>query len=341
MPVENHSASTVREISEVTPAIFHEQILPEARPVVFRGLVADWPATRAGRASPTALADYLKRFDRGPAVGAVFGPPRIRGRFFYNDDLSGFNFRQGSVRVSAALDLLLEYASEETPSSLAIQSIPVRDTLPGFETENRLPLLHQGVEPRVWIGNAVTVAAHHDPSENIACVVAGRRRFTLFPPDQISNLYMGPFDPTPAGATISMVDFDAPDLERYPLFAEAMTHAMVVDMEPGDALYIPYMWWHHVRSTERMNMLVNYWWNSPEQGRGRPTDAMMHAILAIRDMPAPHRDAWRALFDHYVFEEAGPAGAHIPPARRGALGVLDVPAVRMIQAALARAMGRP
>jgi hypothetical protein len=337
---ENQSCSTVREVTQVTPAMFHDQILAEARPVVFRGLTADWPVTRAGRASPHALADYLKRFDRGASVGAMFGSPSIGGRFFYNHDLSGFNFRNGSVRLSAALDLLLDYAREETPSSLAIQSVPVREALPGFEAENRLPLLHQ-VEPRVWIGNAVTVAAHHDPSENIACVVAGRRRFTLFPPDQISNLYMGPFDPTPAGATISMVDFDAPDLNLYPRFAEAMRHAMVVDMEPGDALYIPYMWWHHVRSTERMNMLVNYWWTPPDQGRGRPTDAMMHAILAIRDMPAPHRDAWRALFNHYVFEDAGPAGAHLPPARRGALGVLDASAVRMIRVALARLMGRP
>ena len=341
MPVENQPRSTVREMTHVTPAIFHDQILAEARPAVFRGLIADWPATRAGRASPEILTDYLKRFDRGASVAAVLGSPGIGGRFFYNDDLSGFNFRHGSVRLSAALDLLLDYSREETPSSLAIQSAPVRENLPGFEAENRMPLLHPAVEPRIWIGNAVTVAAHHDPSENIACVVAGRRRFTLFPPDQISNLYMGPFDPTPAGATISMVDFDAPDLERYPLFAEAMKHAMVVDMEPGDALYIPYMWWHHVRSIERLNMLVNYWWTPPDQGRGRPTDAMMHAILAVRDMPAPHRDAWRALFNHYVFEDAGPAGAHLPPARRGALGVMDAPAVRMVRTALARAMGRP
>jgi len=341
MPIENQPRPAVREITDVTPALFHEQILAEARPVVFRGLIADWPVTQAGRASPTILADYLKRFDRGASVGAMFGSPGIGGRFFYNDDLSGFNFRHGSVRLSAALDLLLDYAREETPSSLAVQSVPVHENLPGFEAENRMPLLQDAVEPRVWIGNAVTVAAHHDPSENIACVVAGRRRFTLFPPDQIANLYMGPFDPTPAGPTISMVDFDAPDLDRHPRFADAMKQAIVVDMEPGDALYIPYMWWHHVRSTERMNMLVNYWWTPPDQGRGRPTDAMMHAILAIRDMPRPHRDAWRALFDHYVFEDEGPAATHLPANRRGVLGVMDAPAVRMVRAALARAMGRP
>ena len=341
MSAQNQAANVVREVAGVTSLQFHDEIVPSARPVVFRGLTASWPVTRAGQESPEALAAYLKRFDRGASVGAMFGPPGIGGRFFYNEDLSGFNFRQGSVRLSAALDLLLDYGREESPSSLAVQSVPVRNNLPGFEVGNRMPLLGDAVEPRVWIGNAVTVAAHHDPSENIACVVAGRRRFTLFPPDQIANLYMGPFDPTPAGATISMVDFDAPDLARYPRFAEAMRHAMVVDMEPGDAIYIPYMWWHHVRSTERMNMLVNYWWTPPDQGRGRPTEAMMHAIVAVRDMPAPHRAAWRALFDHYVFEDAGPAGAHLPLSRRGALGVLDAPAVRMLRAALARAMGRP
>lgn len=334
-------ASGIEEVEAVTRDSFRDTILTAARPVVFRGLVHDWPATRAGLESPAALADYMKRFDGGATVNAMFGPPGIRGRFHYNDDLSGFNFRRGPVRLSAALDLLIDYAQEDHPSSLAIQSVPVREALPAFERENRMPLLADAVEPRVWIGNAVTVAAHHDPSENIACVVAGRRRFTLFPPEQAANLYMGPFELTPAGPAVSMVDFDAPDFARFPRFATALEQALVVDLEPGDALYIPYLWWHHVRSTEQMNMLVNYWWAPDDQGRGRPMDALMHAMLAVRDLPPAHRDAWRVLFNHYVFEAGDDAGSHIPERRRGVLGRLDPGAIRAVRTALARALGRP
>ena len=341
MRVQDQTAQSIAEITGVTSDILRDEILSSGRPVVMRGLVSDWPVVCAGSESPEALVRYMKRFDRGSSVNAMFGPPGIRGRFHYNDDLSGFNFRRGPVRLGAALELLMEYAREDAPSSLAVQSVPVRENMPGFEAENRMPLLGDAVEPRVWIGNAVTVAAHHDPSENIACVVAGRRRFTLFPPDQVANLYMGPFELTPAGPAISMVDVDEPDLDRFPRFGAALQNALVADLGPGDALYIPYLWWHHVRSTERINMLVNYWWTPSDPARGRPIDALMLAMLAVRDLPPAHRAAWRAMFDQYVFERNGAPADHIPETRRGTMGRLDPATVRSIRTALARTLGRP
>lgn len=331
-------AGAIEEYGDVDPARFHGEILPAARPAVLRGLVADWPVVREGRASPEALVQYMARFDRGKPMGAMIGPPRINGRFFYNEDLSSFNFRKEQVKLSGALDFMLSSAEDEKPAGIAVQSVPVRENLPGFEEENGLPLL-DGVEPRVWIGNAVTIAAHHDPSENIACVAAGRRRFTLFPPDQVANLYPGPFELTPAGATISMVDFDAPDFELYPRFREALDASLTAELEPGDAIFIPYLWWHHVRSVEKVNMLVNYWWTPPPEGRGRPYDALFHAMLAIKDMSPAHRDAWRAMFEYYVFQADGTPGAHLSPDRRGVMGELGEAAARNLRASLMRTLG--
>ena len=331
----------IPEREGVDERTFREEILPAARPVVLRGLVSQWPVVRAAGQSVEALCDYIKRFDRGHAAPTMTGPPTLQGRFFYNQDLSGFNFQQSSARIGAALDFLAAGALQAEPApAFAIQSAPVRTSLPGFEIENPLALLDSSVEPRIWIGNRVVVAAHHDPSENIACVAAGRRRFTLFPPDQVANLYMGPFELTPAGATISMVDFDAPDLERYPRFARALEQALVADLGPGDAIYIPYLWWHHVRSLDPINMLVNYWWTPPAQGRGAPRDALFHAMVAIKALPPAHREAWRAMFDHYVFEDDGPSAEHLPPARRGIQGVLDAPLLKELRIALGRALGR-
>lgn len=316
----------IEELRNPAAEQFHVEIVPAGRPVVLRGIVAHWPAVAAARRSNAALGEYLARFDRGRPLGAMVGPPRIKGRLFYNDDLSGFNFRRQSVKLQGAFEFLLRAEREAEPPSFAIQSAQVWNNLPGFEAENTMPLLGAEVEPRVWIGNRVIVAAHHDPSENIACVVAGRRRFTLFPPEQIGNLYMGPMEKTPAGTTISMVDFDHPDPAAHPRFADAMAAALTVDLEPGDALYIPYMWWHHVRSLDSINMLVNYWWGAPKVDKSHPTDALLHAMLAIRALPDAHRRAWRAHFDHYVFGgegHAGAAGAHLPSERQGVLGPLN------------------
>jgi len=99
-----------------------------------------------------------------------------------------------------------------------------------------------------WLGNKTRISAHYDYPDNIACVVAGTRRFTLFPPEQIGNLYVGPVDKTPSGQAISLVDFSNPDLERFPNFELAMQAGYQAVCEPGDAIYIPSLWWHHVES---------------------------------------------------------------------------------------------
>jgi len=329
----------IPERSDVTPEAFRNEVLPEGKPVVLRGLVRHWPVTQAALQSPDALFDYLRHFDKGALVSTMFAPPSAKGRFFYNDDVSGFNFQSGTAKISAALDYLAKHKNDAEASALAVQSVPVRSNLPGFQEDNRMPLLDDAVEARVWLGNRVVVAAHHDPSENIACCVAGRRRFTLFSPEQLPNLYMGPFELTPAGATISMVDFDNPDFERFPRFAQALEAAVVADLEPGDALYVPYQWWHHVRSIEAVNMLVNYWW-TPPQVRGAPRDAFLHALLAIKELPPTHRAAWRELFDHYVFQIEGPPAEHLAPERRGILGDMSPEEVRSVRTALSRALTR-
>ncbi len=329
---------SVPERAPVTAGTFHQEILGAAQPVVLRSQVSDWPVVRAGRESPAALCGYLHRFDAGRPVSAVHAPPSANGRLFYNDELTGFTFQQGPTTLAMSLDYLLTCLDEARPPSFAVQGASARTNLPGFEAENALAILAD-VEPRIWINNAVTVAAHHDPTENVACVVAGRRKFTLFPPEQVANLYIGPFEPTPAGATISMVDFEKPDLERHPRFKDALDAGMEAILEPGDAIYIPYFWWHHVQSLEPMNMLVNYWWSSPTEGRDA-REAMMHAMIAIRTLPDAQRTAWRALFDHYVFEINGPAGEHLAPGRRGILGAIAPDFVRSVRAALARALAR-
>ena len=328
----------IREIpaADMDAARLQAEIVAAYRPVVVRGLVKDWPVVQAGRAGPGALAAYLKRFDGGIRVMTKTAPPEVKGRFHYDRDGTGFNYSKERTRVGDALDTLLRLAGEEAPPSFAIQSIRAPYCLPGFDIENRLPLLPDSVVPRVWIGNAVTVSAHYDPKENIACCAAGRRRFTLFPPDQARNLYPGPFELTPAGPIVSMVDFDDPDLNRYPGFSDAMAAALVVDLAPGDALYIPYLWWHHVRSLDPVNMLVNFWWAPRANAEEYGAEALLLAMLSIRTLPPGQRGAWRALFDHYVFEDHGPPGAHLPAERRGVQGEMSREDAATLRAAIAR-----
>ena len=112
----------IREIRGADPRALPAAVLDGFEPVVLRGLVADWPLVQAGLSGADAASAYLLRFYRGAPVRALVGPPDIRGRFFYNEDLSGFNFRQGQDtldRVLAALDAVAQ-AHNSTPAQVAL-----------------------------------------------------------------------------------------------------------------------------------------------------------------------------------------------------------------------------
>lgn len=221
---------------------FREEIVTQYRPAVLRGLVKAWPAVQAALTSAAEVSRYLIAFDNGSPVDAILMPPQARGQIFYNDAMDGFNFARNRLPVSAIVEQLSRYALFDNPPSVAVQSALIPECLPGFAVENRLPILDEAVAPRIWLGNQVTVPAHFDESNNVACVVAGRRRFTLFPPEQVANLYVGPLDYAPTGAAMSMVQLAKPDFERFPRFQEALAAACIAELGPGDALFIPTLW---------------------------------------------------------------------------------------------------
>ncbi len=318
---------------------FRDDILPAGKPVVLKGLVKDWPAVRAGLTSAHALGDYLRGFDKGKQVAVLEGPPSIRGHFFYREDMRGLNFERRPATISATIERLLAQMDDPNPPALYIESTPTAEHLPPFAEANPNPLLPPQAPPRIWVGNTLTVQTHFDLSSNIACVVGGRRRFTLFPPEQLPNLYVGPMEFTISGPPISMVPVKSPDLARFPRFTEALAASQSAELEPGDAIYVPYGWWHQVESLAPFNVLVNYWWNEARPV-GSQLDCMLHAILTIRDLPPEQREVWRAMFEHYVFKSGDESRGHLPREQRGMLGPPSAERTQAIRSILARAFSR-
>ena len=318
----------------VTRATFESEIRPAAVPVVLAGLVADWPLVRAARESAASLAAGIKALDAGRVPHVLEAPASSGGHLFYRDDLAGFNFTRRPVAIPEVLDRLLADATADSPA-IYLESLPAGPYLPGFAAAHPMPLLDARIEPRIWIGNAVKVNTHFDLVYNIACVVGGRRRFTLFPPDQVHNLYVAPLDFTPSGAPVSLAQLTKADPARFPRLAEALRHARQAELGPGDALFIPYGWWHHVESLTPFNVLVNYWWNDAHD-HGAPHGALLHSLLAIRDLPADQRLVWESLFRELVFTDPEQALAHLPADRRGMLGPPSTERTRGIREKLAR-----
>ena len=315
-------------------------------PVILRGYAAHWPLVRAGQVSARAAADYLLRFDRGRPVTGYVGDAAIGGRFHYDETVTGLNFQTQTLPLDAFMARLLDEADGPGDApALYMGSTDLDAYLPGFRRENDLVPsdglfdLHPPLAS-IWIGNRTTASAHYDMANNAAICAVGRRRFTLFPPDQIGNLYPGPLAPTPGGQVVSMVDFARPDLDRYPRFADAMAQAVMAELEPGDLLVYPALWWHHVEALEVFNILVNYWWNAAPDYLDTPMDSVMHAMLSLRDRPAAEKHAWRAVFDHYIFGDGEAVVAHLPPASRGPLSPLDEAMARRLRAYLLQRLNR-
>lgn len=305
-----------------SPSQFIREVVEPCLPVVMRGLVGGWPAVHAATRSAEDFQGYLTRFDNGGQTEAFVGDPKIAGKYYYTDDLKGFNFERRRMSFAEAVAAIVAtHGRSETPT-MYVGSVPVNDYLPGFAAQNVLQVLPAHVTPRIWLGHPSNVSAHFDAFDNVACVVAGARRFTLFPPETIEGLYVGPLDNTMAGQPVSLAASAPEDDERYPLFRRIRERALRAELRPGDGIYIPKLWWHQIESTASFNGLVNYWWDAFAVGPDPPYASLLLSMITIAERPPREREAWKAFFDHYVFRSNGHPLAHLPSEQHGLLGPL-------------------
>ena len=330
--------SAIIEITGTTLASLTPADVAGDRPVVWRNLANDWPVIQQARESDADFIATLCSYDAGLPITLYRADASADGRIFYNDDMTGFNFSPEHASFAEFTAQLLN--PKEANDTLYMGSTMLNRWFPAFSQANPLPLASLHPLVSLWVGNQSHVAAHFDFPDNLAIVIAGRRRFTLFPPEQVSNLYIGPLEFTPAGQPISLVDARNPDFTRFPRYQTALEHAITVELEPGDALYIPSMWWHQVESLAPVNGLVNFWWRSTPHFLGNPFDALRHCLLSIGQLPAHQRLAWQAMFEHFVFNRADDAFAHIPEHNRGAVGEIDETTARRLRADLLNKFNR-
>lgn len=301
-------------------ASFREKVMAVGAPVLLPGAAAQWPLLRSG--SQQGLVDELLAHDAGRSAEIFVGEPGIDARYYYDESMMGFNFAREDMSFAEALRRIVDGAGAVGGKTLYMGSLPCENYLPGIEALTPLVFLPATVRPRFWIGHASQVACHYDQLDNVACVASGRRRFTLYPPQAIADLYVGPIDHTMAGQPVGIAAQSSPDDPRYPRLRKAHEQALVAELQPGDAIYIPKLWWHQVEALDAFNVLVNFWWDGFASGPDSPYATMLLAMIAIAERPAAERDAWRAWFDHYVFRPDGHPLSFLPEELHGILGAL-------------------
>ncbi|MDN4501519.1 cupin-like domain-containing protein [Alteromonadaceae bacterium BrNp21-10] len=338
--------NNVQVLEGVSPqAIPFDDLFAQQQPVILRDLVKEWPLVQAAKGVALEAMALLEQHDSGRPLLVYKGAPAIKARFAYNDSCTGFNFKSEKSTIAAAFAHIREQLAQEEHDYLYINSLKFNDGFPELSRQHQLNFNHPEFEnnqpvAKIWLGTESIAAAHFDQPKNLACCVQGKRRFTLFAPDQVHNLYPGPLSPTPGGQVVTMADLNAPDFEKFPRLQQALDNAYIADLEPGDALYYPSMWWHQVQAYDRFNIMVNFWWMAAEPHLGNPMDALMHCMLSVRDRPLAEQQAWRELFNYYIFDDAQQVRQHLPVESQGALAPMDDTMARRMRSLLLNNLNR-
>ena len=323
------------------------EMLSSHTPIVFKGAVGDWDIVRLSKKSTSEAIGFLKESCNEKSALINVGHPGIDGRYFYSEDFKSLNYDTVRMKIDDALDLIASAGSDPENPSYYISSNAINSHFPGLSEylTTVLPRNNKTSEVaspdvKIWVGTKSVATCHYDALDNIACVVAGKRRFTLFPPSQFKNLYFGPLELTPGGQAISLVDFENPDYNKHPRFKEAELVGEVAELEAGDAIYIPSMWMHHVEGLNNFNILINYWWNDAPLYTGSGMTALYHAMLTLREKPEHEKAGWKALFDYYIFNDSEHPCLSLPEDIQGILGPLTPQKARQLRSSIINKLNR-
>ena len=322
-----------------------DDLIQKGEPVILKGILSETPLVLAAQNSDDAAMKHLLSHYNDRPVLSYIAEPESQGRFFYNDGMTGLNFETDYLSLNTFFDYLKNEKNIFPRKSFYVGSARVADHFPKILDDDDLNLrsnIFDDYPPRVgiWMGNRTTAATHFDTSNNIAACLVGRRRFTLFPPSQVENLYPGPLEPTPGGQVVSMFNLNNPDYESYPRAKNALENAQIAEINPGDLLVYPALWWHQVEALNDFNVMINYWWNTVPDYIDDPMNTLLQGLLSVRDRPEHEKQAWRYLFDYYIFGDADKAGAHLPEHIRGMLAPIDNTSARRLRAKIFKKMNR-
>ncbi|MEM7199586.1 MAG: cupin-like domain-containing protein [Planctomycetota bacterium] len=225
-------------------AWFERELVGNNRPAVFPGGAADWPAV--ARWGPS----YFTR---------VAGKAQITTRF--EPDAEHVRYYTPAGGVDAVMSFA-EYNAKltATPPDNRYYLAPMRvpATFPMLLEDCDCSAVSDTREAALFYGRDVFSPTHyHGDEEGVLCQIFGTKRIVLFPPGQSRLLY--PFPWYTHVLNFSRVDPRAPDRASFPRFADATP--IVVDMRPGDMIYVPVHWWHAVESPG-LSCAISFFWKA-------------------------------------------------------------------------------
>ena len=243
--------------SNVAREEFLERYYVANRPVILLGLMKNWKAR--SRWTPEYLnavcgdetVEIMSGREKDPRYEINSNAHKTKCRFSEYIDRVVNGGRSNDYYLVANNDLL----SRESMKCLYEDMVLFPEYLDGGARDGCVFL---------WFGPAGTVTPlHHDLLNILLAQVCGRKRIVMIPPEQTHLVYN-------ETGVYSEVDPGRPDYARFPRFREVKPYCVV--LRPGEVLFIPVGWWHHVEALD-ISMTVSlsnflfpneYQWSLPD-----------------------------------------------------------------------------
>jgi hypothetical protein len=273
----------IPRVSEISVEDFKRDYLRRGRPVILAGAAAKWDCV--GRWSPQFLAE---RYGTDP-VALIDASPKVLENTDHQLEYTTLrevieSMGSGPLSKYSRFNTLLKDHPELT-----------KDFDLGF-LKRRRNALASGKTFQVFIGGAGTKThIHADSEHNLFTQVHGKKNWILYPPG-----YDGLIDPVISRTPYFFTGFDPdhPDFERYPLMRYA--DSLEGTLEPGDILFVPPSWWHHVKNPEDSIGFGFRWFSAHDSFR---QDFMMALLMMLAVDPpiyvaTKHREDFTKIFSY-------------------------------------------
>jgi hypothetical protein len=233
LAAQRDAPTSVERAAGLAPAAFFERYYATNTPVVLTDVVTSWPAF--GRWTPAFLKQRFGHVEVMAATGRAADPDCDLHTPALSRPMKLGEFVDRVLAAGESNDLYL-VANHRNSDRDALRPLFDDVTLPAGILD---PARLRGATA-FWFGPAGTVTPlHHDTSNILFGNVFGEKRFLLVAPWETSLLES-------TRGVYSLVDPERPDPARFPDFARATVRE--VTLRPGEMLFLPVGWWHHVRA---------------------------------------------------------------------------------------------
>lgn len=217
--------TSVDRVDWLNRGLFEKHYLMPRKPVVFTRLAEDWPAM--AKWTPDFLRSHYGHLVVN-VHNSTFSSP---GKTY----MSSFD----KMAFGEYLDRIL---TKDDDLRMFLYNMPSK--IPELKADVKIPMIADGFSSQfmfMFFGCKGSVTPLHydiDMSHVFHTAIYGTKRFVLFAPGDSRRLYQHPL------TVRSYVDVDRPDFDRFPALAHAKGFEVI--LHPGETLFIPCGYWHHV-----------------------------------------------------------------------------------------------